>query len=332
MGLTPSCDTLQTFYISNAEDMQEWPDICYGLGNYVAVWTDLRNSVDRFITAARVTPQWAVLDTGIVVGPNAGYQVTPVIAFDGSRFLVAWQNLAAPFGIYCRFLGNDGQPVDSLLTITAAVSASNPRIVFGGSKYLIVWQEYTTINHIVGQFVSPSGILLGDTIVFTSGGANHVSPAVCHNGNCYLVAWSQNQIWGQFLSDTGNPIGAAFPISTAMNDQADPDVFHGSGKFLAIWSEFRTDYDIYGNLDAQVGVHERGDDPCTPREIYPDQTLFTDILTLVGAQEKTVSVYNVLGERVDIVYHGVWDAQRHPPGIYFLSWTDGSACRVVKVK
>jgi hypothetical protein len=312
--------------------MQEWPDVCFGLGGYVAVWTDLRNSVDRFITAARVTPQWVVLDTGIVVGPNSAYQITPVIAFDGSRFLVAWQNLAAPFGIYCRFLDDGGQPLDSVLTITSAVSAVNPRIAFGGSNYLIVWQEYTTTNHIVGRFASPGGVLLGDTIVITSGGANHVSPAVCYDGNKYLVAWSQNQIWGQFLSDAGSLIGAALPISTTMNDQVDPDVFPGGGKFLAIWSEFRNDYDIYGNLDAQVGVHDWGNDLSVPEGIYPDKTIFTDIVTLVNAQGKFVSVYNVMGERVDIVQHGVWNARAHPPGIYFLTWRDGSACRVVKVK
>ncbi len=332
MGLTPSCDTVQSFYISNAEDIQEWPDVCFGFGEYVAVWTDLRNSVDRLITAARVTPQWVVLDTGIVVGPNSVYQITPAIAFDGSRFLVAWQNLAMPFGIYCRFLGDDGQPQDSVLTVTSAVSAANPRIVFDGSKYLIVWQEYTTTNHIVGQFVSPSGVLLGDTIVITSGAVNHVSPAVCYDGDNFLVVWSQNQIWGQFLTDAGSPIGAALPISTTANDQVDPDVLFGGGKFLTIWSEFRTDYDIYGNLDAEVGVGEWQVGLHEPEDIHTDRTIFTDIVRLIGAERKDVSVFNVLGERVDVVRHGMWDARMHPPGIYFISCREGSACRVVKVK
>jgi hypothetical protein len=312
--------------------MQEWPDVCFGLGNYVAVWTDLRNSVERIITTARVTPQWIVLDTGIVVGANSAYQITPVIAFDNSRFLVAWQNLASPFGIYCRFLGGDGQPQDSVMTISSAVTAANPRIIFGGSKYLIVWQEYTTTNHIVGRFVSPDGVLLGDEIVITSGTANHVSPAVCYDGNKYLVVWSENQIWGQFLTDEGSSIGAALPISTVMNDQVDPDVIFGGGKFLTIWSEFRTDYDIYGNLDAQIGVCESNDDASLPENVHPDRTVFTDVVKLVGGHGANVSVFNVLGERVDIVSHGIWDARSHPPGIYFLSWEDGYACRVVRVK
>jgi hypothetical protein len=117
-----------------------------------------------------------------------------------------------------------------------------------------------------------------------------------------------------------------------MNDQADPDVFHGGGKFLAIWSEFRTDYDIYGNLDAQVGVCEWDDEMSIPENVYPNRTLFTDIVTLVNAQDRIVSVYNVLGERIDIVRHGIWDARRHPSGIYFLNWADGCACRVIKIK
>ena len=38
--------------------MQELPDVCFGLGNYIAVWTDLRNSVDRLITAVeKISPE-----------------------------------------------------------------------------------------------------------------------------------------------------------------------------------------------------------------------------------------------------------------------------------
>jgi hypothetical protein len=322
---------MNTFNISNAENIQELPDVCFGVGNYVAVWTDLRNSIDRLITAARVTPQWVVLDTGIVVGPNSAYQITPVIAFDGSRFLVAWQSLAAPFGVHCRFLGGDGQPQDSVMTISSSVTASNPRIVFGGSKYLIVWQEYTTTNQIVGQFVSPGGILLGDEIVITSGTANHVSPAVCYDGNKYLVAWSQSQIWGLFLNDAGSPIGAALPISMTMNDQADPDVFFGGDKFLAVWSELRTDYDIYGNLDTQVSVLETYCD-CPSVSVYPDKTIFTDIMRIVGGDGKRASIYNALGETIDVVHNGMWNAGSMPTGIYFVIVENTHIFRVVKIK
>ena len=332
MGLTPACDTINTFNISIAENMQELPDVCYGISTYVAVWTDLRNSVDRLITAARITPQWAVLDTGIVVGPNSTYQITPVIAYDGSRFLVAWQSLAAPFGTYCRFVGSDCQPQDSVMTISSSVNASNPRIVFGGSKYLIVWQEYTTNNQIKGQFVSTDGVLLGDEIVITSGTQNHVSPAVCYDGGKYLVIWSQNQIWGQFLNDAGGPIGAAFPISTVMNEQADPAVFFGGDKFLAVWSELRTDYDIYGNLDAQVGVEELVHDITPMPRVYAEGAVFVDQLNITGARGKNAVVFDIHGRKVAETESGVWHAGSFPAGVYFIQVVDERIFKTVKVK
>ena len=332
MGLTPSCDTIQTFDVSNAENIQELPDVCYGLNNYLVVWTDLRNGIDRVIRAARVTPEWSVLDTGIVVAPNSTYQVIPVVAFDGSRFLVVWQNLAAPFGIHCRFLSGDAQPEDSVITISSAVNAANPRIVFGGLQYLIVWQEYEMTNQIIGRFISPDGALSGDEFLITSGTANHVSPAVCFDGTRYLVAWSQTQIWGQFLSQDGSLIGTAFPISLATNEQADPDVFFGGDKFLTAWSEFRTDYDIYANLDAQVGVSDTDNDMDMAGHLHPQGTIFKDRVRLTGGHCGNVSIYDILGEKVDVVSRGIWDARSHACGVYFLSCDDGCVFTVIKVR
>ena len=332
MGLTPSCDTQQTFYISNAENIQEWPDVCYGYGNYLVVWTDLRNGVDRLIRAARVTPQWAVLDTGNIVGSNADYQITPVIAFDGVRFLVVWQNLENPYGIHCRFLGSDALPQDSIMTISSSVTATNPRIVYGNSRFLIVWQEFDLTNNIVGRFVSPSGGLLGDPFAITSGSANHVSPGLCYDGYRFLVVWSQNTVYGQFVSDTGNLIGSAFPVSSSTNEQVDPDVYHGSDEYLVIWSEFRTDYDVYGNMDVLVHVRESIRDIKLDRRIYPDKTVFIERVNIIGGFDRLISVFDIYGNKVAEARNGSWEADKVPAGVYFLSVDNGCVFKLVKVK
>lgn len=332
MGLTPSCDTVQTFYVSNAPNIQEVPDVCFGLGNYVVVWTDFRNGIDRIVRAARVTPQWAVLDTGNIVLANADYQVTPVIAFDGTRYLIAWQNLAYPFGIHCRFLGTDCLPQGPGIAISMATTATNPRIVHNGSNYLIVWQEYTTTNNIIGQFVSPGGTLIGDTIVITSGPLNHVSPTVACDGNRFLVVWSQDQIWGQFISYVGAPIGTPFQISNTMQEQVDPDLFYGDDRFLAVWSEFRTDYDVYGNIDVQSAMMESNGVEVSVRDVYPDKTIFTDRVRVVGGRGKALSIFDVLGKKVAESEDGVWEAHLSPAGVYFLSVDHEYVFRVIKVK
>lgn len=331
MGLTPSCDTLQKFVISNAANIQELPDVCYGSGYYVVVWTDLRDGMNRVVRAARVTPQWVVLDSGYVVCSNSDYQITPVVAFDGTRYLTVWQDLAYPFGIQCRFIGQDGLPQDSVVTLSSASSATNPRICYDGVNYLIVWQEYTTTNHIMGRFVSPGGALIGNAIVITSGPENHVSPALCHDGDRFLVTWSETQICGQFLTATGSLIGPAFQISNAAYEQVNPDVFFGDDKFLAVWSEFRTDYDIYGNMDVQGGLEDSSWVALAEEKFHPDRTVFVTRVEIIGAQGIQTSVYDALGKKIAETRTGVWESGSFTSGVYFLS-VDGQVIRVVKVR
>jgi hypothetical protein len=332
VGLTPSCDTQQTFYVSNAENIQEWPDICYGLGNYVVVWTDFRNGIDRLIRAARVTPQWVVQDTGNIVCSNATYQITPVVAFDGTRFLIVWQNLADPYGIYCRFLGGDGLPQDSVIMVSSSVTATNPRIVYGGSRFFIVWQEYNLTNNIVGRFISPDGGLVGDPFEITSGPENHVSPGICYDGNHFLVVWAQNDIYGRFVSETGNLIGDAFAISTLTSGQVNPDVYFGDGKYLAVWSEFRTDYDIYGNIDVEVSLEESSYDTNMEGKVFPNKTIFVDRVNVIGGIGKVISVFDISGQKVAETRNGVWEPPLVPAGVYFLSVDNAYVFKVVKVK
>jgi len=331
VGLTPSCDTIHSFYVSNAEGIQELPDVCFGLGNYVSVWTDFRNGEDRMIRAARITPQWVVLDTGFVVWANSIYQITPVIAFDGVRYLVVWQNLADPFGIHCRFIATDGLPQGSGVTITTASSATNPAVCYDGVNYLVIWQEYTTTNNIIGQFISPDGTLIGDTVVITSGSANHVAPAVCFDGGRFLVVWSETQIWGQFVSSAGNLIGVPFQVSNNQYEQVDPEVLFGGNDFLGVWSEFHDDYDIYGNLDIQVGMDELYCSAPDEQMMYADKTVIIDRVNVINSRGMVMSVFNILGKKVDETTSGVWEARHFSSGIYFLS-VNGQVIRIVKVK
>ena len=59
--------------------------------NYLSVWEDYRDSVSQ-IYGARVTPDGSVLDTaGIVIGTGPDALMCPAITFDGTNFLVVWE-------------------------------------------------------------------------------------------------------------------------------------------------------------------------------------------------------------------------------------------------
>jgi phosphoribosylformylglycinamidine (FGAM) synthase PurS component len=81
------------FAITQAVSNQYAPAIDHDGANSLVVWEDYRSNIYPDIYGARVTPGGAVLDsTGIVVSRAAKGQYAPVLAYDGARFLVVWED------------------------------------------------------------------------------------------------------------------------------------------------------------------------------------------------------------------------------------------------
>ncbi len=323
MGLTPDGDTLKTITISDAEGIQQLPDVCFGNENYLVVWYETQGDSGYSVVAARVTPAWEVLDSGTIIDPGSVYQVTPALAFDGARFLVVWRDLDQPPGIRCRFVATDAQPQGPVINLSQSMYAVEPRIVFGEENYLLVWQEYTANLDILGQLVSPDGTLVGGTITIASGPDNQYSPSVCYDGTNYLVVWIQDQVWGQFVSNSGDMIGSSFPISASPDTQWAPNVAYGNGSYLAVWTEVAADLDIYGSGDIEALVEEP---PVvvTPQmtKIYPARTIISNDLEIIGGRGRNVTIFDLTGRKVGQTSSGIWDAVAVPAGVYFIGVED----------
>ena len=64
---------------------------------YLVVWEEQRPAASKDIYAARVSEAGVVLDpVGIAISKAAGNQRTPAVAFDGSSFVVVWQDDRSP--------------------------------------------------------------------------------------------------------------------------------------------------------------------------------------------------------------------------------------------
>lgn len=329
MRVTPDCDTVNSFPICNLADSQFGPDIVFTGENYLTVWSDRRfTGTHWWITAARVTRDGVVLDTGHVVGDRGNTsEYYPSIAFDGARSLVVWyHSLHQPWGIYGRFLDAAARGEDSVFTIarTRTHFYNRPRIAFGDSAYFVTWADFREGAEdfdVRGRLVAPDGRLLGEERLIATGPADQRRPHVSWDGREYLVVWSEGGvIVGRRVGSDGVPLGAAFAVSdTTGNDRRHPAAFAGRGGRLVVWTERRgVETDIYGRLVPAPGVAEAG--PGSGRKPVPGAT----ILPGHRLVREGLELYDRSGRAVT--------GSQLEPGVYFVIDTDRTVRRLVLLK
>ena len=331
MRVTSECDTIGSFPICNRADAQFGPTIAFNGNDYIVVWSDRRFTGTYFwTTAARVTRQGAVLDTGYGIGSaDAHNEFYPDIAFDGNRCFAVWYRSAfAPYGIYGRFINSMAQPEDSMVTVSStATSLYNfPKVDFDGRNYLVVWADLRSGEadyDVFGQLVSVQGQPVGPKITVATGPPEQSRPDVTFDGRQYLVVWIEDKwVFGQKLAPSGQLIGGNFRISdTTSNIRSYPRACAGRTNHLVVWSEERNLFnDIYGNVDVVVGVAEDGRTVRRTRSGWP--TIIAGDLSL--RNDKKVKVYDRSGRLVK--------PRNLEPGVYFIEIEGTSPRKIVKIK
>ncbi|MEO0227999.1 MAG: hypothetical protein ABIL70_08145, partial [candidate division WOR-3 bacterium] len=155
---------------STAANYQVSPSVAFDGTNYLVVWSDERSGYYIYdIYGARVSPNGVVLDpNGIPISTAANSQLYPSVAFDGTNYLVVWQdyrNNPDTSDIYGARVSQNGTVLDpsGIPISTAANYQVCPSVAFGGTNYLVVWQDYRNnpdTSDIYGARVSPNGVVL----------------------------------------------------------------------------------------------------------------------------------------------------------------------------
>ncbi|WP_309894624.1 Ig-like domain-containing protein [Archangium sp.] len=262
--------------ISNASGNQAFPSVANNGTSFMVAWHDLRSgnpySIYK-IYAARVNSAGTVGDTnGIIITNNTGgmnSQSLPALAFDGTNFLVVWQDnrfgstfdkAAGNFDIYGARVNTSGGVVDAngLRLSTAANRQASPSVAYNGTNFLVVWEDYRagSDSDIYGARVNASGGVLDTSgIAISDEPGNQLSPVVSNNGTSFLVVWQDfrggnfSDIYGARVSATGGVLDTSgIAISTAANHQAAPALDFDGTNFLVVWQDFRNGgvSDIYG--------------------------------------------------------------------------------------
>jgi hypothetical protein len=250
------------------------PGIAWGGSNFLVEWNDSTETND--IVAKRVSDTGAVLDAPArLISSSSDWQMAPATAWNGSVFLVVWEEYRGidASDIYGARVDANGVVLDPAgLVISAATSSQrSPAVASNGSDFLVVWKDVRGGSYydIYGARVTGAGALLDPGgLAISTASFDQQDPAVAWNGTNYLVAWADQRtdypdgdIYGGRVSATAPSVtavldGSGFAISAATEAQSHPSVAAGGSTWLVAWHDWRTG--VFGNLTdiyaARVGA------------------------------------------------------------------------------
>ena len=242
--------------------------VALGGDNVLVVWTEQvavpggGAQFDIFGARFRASDGMAV-GTPIAIATRSTVEHNPAVAYDGSNFLVVWQDERVPPAIYAnRVRASDGALLDGTdgFQVDTRVDATRPSVAFDGTNYLVAWQESFSTIRGTRLRASDRGKLDPSDLVFVAGSASTSghSPRLSWDGTHYVMVW-----WG----------GASKILATRI-DATTGAVLDGSGTLLdtpatAISGDYRHIYDAaVGSGRIFVTWEHQRDPNSTPQGPY----------------------------------------------------------------
>jgi hypothetical protein len=207
----------------SASDIQTMPSIAFDGTNYLIVWQDKRWGVDYDIYCARVTPNLDVLDPGgIPVALQPGDQIRPKVSFNGSQFVVVWEDVNSGDLMGAK-VSSDGTvgptfPVSALQGIQY-----EPAICHGPEDLTFVtftgWVPQFENYRIWGKFIGEHALWTDDPLALAYNGNRHLVREP-NSERLHIVYTDRDKVIYRFSSNGGADWTSSFIL--------------GDGKFPAI--------------------------------------------------------------------------------------------------
>ena len=182
--------------------------VAAGNGLSLVVWSELVGPMDEDVYAVRVrASDGAVLDaTPLRIATGSAIQHQPAVAFDGTNFLVVWDELrqSTPQVYGTRVRASDGAVLDVPRHLSRnsyqGPPQFSPSVAFDGTNFVVTWEGYIVTDYggsynIQGIRVRPSDGQPIESVGFVvsrveNGGWSGLrSEVACGGGRC-LVVWS----------------------------------------------------------------------------------------------------------------------------------------------
>ena len=340
--------------ISTASGEQVAPSVVFDDTNYLVVWQDQRSSYYDDIYGARVDQSCNVLDpAGIAISTVFDYQGSPSVAFDGTNYLVVWQDYRSDnWDIYGTRVSQNGVVLDpsGIEIATAAYYEESPAVAFDGTNYMIAWMYWQPPYDpdIYGTRVSQAGVVI-DPAGFAICTASNIQmqPSIVFDGTVYFVLWQDKRsgtyydIYGAEVSQWGYTI-STFLVSNQSRNQISPALAHGQGEQLLMtysgWTDSINNHPantmrIWGKFYPFIGVEENMEQKMQVNrygfKVFPNPICKECNLkyNLSQRMHVNVSLFDVTGRLMSEIvnedqkaeiYRKVFDMTDFPQGVYFI--------------
>lgn len=254
--------------------------------NYLLVYNDTRlnGAANYDLVAMRISRLGASLDPSgrlLTAGTGAGTpgnQIGPEVSFNGTSFLVVWQdgrNGTTNYDIYgavvtiSNTVFNNASGSNGFLISNAANNQLAPTVAWnaGANRWLVAWgdQRTNTNTDIYAARVEANGTLVdANAFAISTAADQQVRPDVASDGTDWLVAWTDRSsgvsnsenVLGSIVTAAGAP-GASFSISTAANRQESVRLAYNGTNYIAVWQDNRlstTNVNVLGARISTAGV------------------------------------------------------------------------------
>ncbi|HWN66377.1 MAG TPA: hypothetical protein VNM90_01995, partial [Haliangium sp.] len=273
--------------VSALAGVQRTPRVAFDGTNFLVVWSGDTPGLATDIYGAIVGQDGTIVVPSFAITAVVRDQLVPDVAFDGSNYLVVWQDARTGFGndVYGAFVGTDGTVRQTNgFPISSAVNAQEtPRVAFDGTsgRYLVVWSDARSgiSFDVYGNRIDDEPIMVqlldgnatAGGLVLSAGANAELTPAVAAGPGLFLVAWTdfrdEQDIYGTRVgaltagaSAVLDPAGRAF--ATAAGAQNLGDVAHDgvARQFIATWADQRggSSLDAYGARIDETGALRDG--------------------------------------------------------------------------
>lgn len=189
-----------------------------------------------------------------------GFSVYPTVIFDGTHFVVAWQDdREGVFRVYGQRVGLDGEPVGGNKELSSSKARPNeaPFLAAGDHNVGMVWVvggtlerelQFRTFNQALEPEIAP--------VSLTPPGDGGVYPMLVWNGDAYLAAWYDAEfepttIYGAVIDEAGNVLTPATPLATTPKHARYPWLMPLGDRVLVVFSDDRDGnegYELYAKM------------------------------------------------------------------------------------
>ena len=242
---------------------QSGPTVAAGNGAWLVAWDDSRTTPGSVYGACVSGTGVVQPSNGVMISKPSAKSVSPGVGWDGSNFLVAWQDYTN-YETWAAHVSSAGVVVDnSPLQIQTSTNAYQPAVVSEPTlgQCLVAWgvaSSFGGYSQILGQVVRPSGLYGTQPVIDLSAMEQDYSSA-CFDGEHVVSVWQDDTINGApiiYVARMGtdgtslDSAGVALVQADLNADfQATPAIAWNGQNFLVVWSEYSGAYmNIWGEL------------------------------------------------------------------------------------